>query len=165
LYGSHDNPVSWKWQLEAEMPAHMKDPAHRQRRNKVGSGRVLTPPDPKSVTIPPLPEKADDDDDEPVAWHPLTVAWWIDTWTSPMAQAFEPADIHGLFILAVLIDAFWEHPTPDKAAEIRLQRQPFGLTPIDRNRLQWVIDRPTEEATKPKKPTKKRDPRAALRSA
>jgi hypothetical protein len=31
------------------------------------------------------------------------------------------------------------------SAEIRLQRQCFGLSPIDRRRLQWEIER-TEEA-------------------
>lgn len=81
-------------------------------------------------------------------WRAETKAWWADVWASPMAGEFVDgrADIHGLFVLAVLVDDFWSEPTTALAAEIRLQRQCFGLTPIDRRRLQWEIER-GEEAT------------------
>jgi hypothetical protein len=45
----------------------------------------------------------------------------------------------------VLEDDFWDADSARERtmlmAEIRLQRQCFGLTPIDRRRLQWEVDR------------------------
>jgi hypothetical protein len=58
-----------------------------------------------------------------------------------MAEEYLDADIHGLYILADLVDAYWRAPTLQLAAEIRQQRQCFGLTPIDRRRLQWEVKR------------------------
>jgi hypothetical protein len=99
------------------------------------------------VEAPELPESRE--------WHSQTVQWWADIWASPMAPEFDDSDRHGLFALAVLIDDFW---LADKAslraalsAEIRLQRQCFGLTPIDRRRLQWEIERGDEAEEKTRK--------------
>jgi len=50
----------------------------------------------------------------------------------------------GLFLLAVLVDGFWLKPHWTAAAEIRLQRQCFGLSPMDRRRLQWEIEKVDE---------------------
>jgi hypothetical protein len=87
-----------------------------------------------------------------------------------MAAEFLQADIHGLYILAELVDRFWAEPNKELAAEIRLQRQCFGLTPIDRRRLQWEVERGESAATR----TQQRkvrwaqdgdiDPREALRA-
>ena len=88
------------------------------------------------VKTPELPERH---------WHSQTLLWWADLWSSPMAPEYDESDIHGLFVLAVLVDAFWTEPSQALAAEIRLQRQCFGLSPIDRRRLQWEIER-TEDA-------------------
>lgn len=66
-----------------------------------------------------------------------------------MAEEYLDADLHGLFILAELVDRFWEEPTSALAAEIRLQRQCFGLTPVDRRRLQWEVQR-VEPDTRPR---------------
>jgi len=74
----------------------------------------------------------------------MTEAWWEDLWRSPMAPEFDPSDIHGLYLLATLVNGFWEHPSKELAAEIRLQRQCFGLTPMDRRRLQWEIERASD---------------------
>ena len=103
----------------------------------------------------------------------MTLAWWDDLWHSPMAPEFDPSDIHGLYLLATLVNGFWESPSKDLAAEIRLQRQCFGLTPIDRRRLQWEIERSDEaqdrgrrrRTTTPKAPSADpgADPRAVLR--
>lgn len=57
-----------------------------------------------------------------------------------MAAEYLDADVHGLFRLAVLVDEFWTEPTPKLAGEIRLQQQAFGLTPLDRRRLEWSIE-------------------------
>ncbi|MFI6299558.1 hypothetical protein ACIBEJ_48745 [Nonomuraea sp. NPDC050790] len=105
----------------------------RQRRNKAATSAKLQA-DPK-MKAPELPERD---------WHVMTLAWWADVWASPMAPEFDASDRHGLFVLAVLIDEFWVRPSKDLAGEIRLQRQSFGLSPIDRRRLQWEIERGDE---------------------
>lgn len=85
-----------------------------------------------------------------------------------MADEFLRADTDGLRMLAALVDQFWKDPSTKLASEIRLQRQCYGLTPIDRRRLQWEIVR-AEEAEQ-KRPRKKRDrsddedPRTALKA-
>lgn len=62
-----------------------------------------------------------------------------------MAGEWDTSDRGGLLVLAVLVDDFWTAPGPDArralAAEIRLQRQAYGLAPIGRRRLAWKIDR------------------------
>jgi len=57
-----------------------------------------------------------------------------------MADKILRADEHALLRLALLIDMFWTDPSKELAAEIRLEQQAFGLTPIDRRRLQWVVE-------------------------
>jgi hypothetical protein len=110
-------------------------------------------------------------------WHPQTVEWWSNAvtglWASPMAKEFDNSDVHGLYKLAVLENDFWTAFDPDTrkqiAAEIRLQRVAFGLTPIDRRRLQWEIVR-TDDAVKNRRPAapkndgKVRDSRDVLRA-
>lgn len=122
------------------------------------------------VVAPDLPDRDS-------GWHHLTTEWWADIWASPMAPEFDSSDTHGLYVLADLVDAFWMEESPRQraslAGEIRLQRQCFGLTPIDRRRLQWEIER-TEDAqdkgkrrraSKPKADTPADDPRSVLRLA
>jgi len=84
-------------------------------------------------------------------WHALTLSWWEDVWASPMATEFLRADLHGLYILADLVDQYWRKPVAKLAAEIRQQRQCFGLTPIDRRRLQWEVEKVEEAEAKRKK--------------
>lgn len=112
------------------MPPLPKDAALRQRRNRTSTNTKLNTD--ARVRAPKLPPRA-------TPWHPLTVSWWRDIWRSPMAPEFLKSDIHGLYVLADLVDRYWTEPTTSLAAEIRLQRQCFGLTPIDRRRLQWEI--------------------------
>lgn len=144
------------------MPALPKrNPA---RRNKSATKATLSTA--HSVEAPDLPGDR--------VWHPQTLAWWADVWASPMAPEYDESDNHGLFLLAVLVDAFWTEPSQSLAAEIRLQRQCFGLTPIDRRRLQWEIERSDEAQEKGRRrrttsepsrtPTKRTDPRAVLRA-
>jgi len=61
-----------------------------------------------------------------------------------MAGEYLESDVHGLYLLAELVDQFWTAPTKELAAEIRLQRQCYGLSPIDRRRLQWEVARADE---------------------
>ena len=56
-----------------------------------------------------------------------------------MASEFLKVDSNSLLMLAVLINKFWEEPSKNLASEIRLQQQAFGLTPLDRRRLEWQV--------------------------
>src|SRR3712207_4512234 len=111
------------------MPVPPKHPSTRARRNRTSTAAQLRR-DP-TVKAPKLPDRP---------WHEQTAAWWADVWASPMAPEFDDSDRHGLLALAVLVDDFWTAETPtlrrDLAGEIRLQTQRFGLSPIDRRRLQ-----------------------------
>lgn len=110
----------------------------RARRNKASTRATLyalTDEELESIEIPELP------DFDNAGWHPATRAWWEDIWSSPMMPEWDESDIHGLYILAVLVDGFWHDPSAKMASEIRQQRVAFGLTPLDRRRLEWEIDR------------------------
>ena len=122
-----------------------KPAATRQRRNRVSTATTLVLA--HRARVPKLPPRPDG------AWHAMTVGWWRDIWRSPMAAEFVQADIHGLYRLAVLVDAFWEEPSVKLHAEIRAGSQCYGLTPIDRRRLQWEVQRVEGvEATRPARP-------------
>jgi len=145
-------------------PLPKRNPARRNRTTTKATLALV-----HDVTAPELPART-------IPWHDQTVAWWADIWASPMAPEYDESDRHGLFALAALIDDFWTAESPrDRAAlagEIRLQRQCFGLTPMDRRRLQWEIERTDEaqakgsarraKATEAKAPAAATDPRRAL---
>jgi len=145
------------------MPPMPKPAATRQRRNKVAGATKLTLRTVKKGDIPSLPFDT----------HEMTSRWWVDIWSSPMAPEWDTSDIHGLYMLARLVDAFWTAESATQAStlagEIRLQAQRFGLSPIDRRRLQWEIDRGDEAEQRTtarrqqRKPgPKKVDPRLVL---
>ena len=120
------------------MPGPVPKPAGaRARTNRHAGARTLTVVKGYRRRAPKLPDDR--------GWHDRTRAWWKDVWASPMAPEYDPSDLHGLYALAALVDDFWNADDARTrsaiAAEIRLQRQCFGLTPIDRRRLQWEIDR------------------------
>lgn len=117
-----------------------KNPAVRQRRNRKSTrARLLTEEKPRQ-RAPSLPSRGEGEQD----WDPLTVAWWFDVWHSPMAEEYVRSDVHALFRLAKLIDMFWAEPSKEFAAEIRIEQQAFGLTPLDRRRLEWTVERAEE---------------------
>lgn len=138
------------------MPPVPKDPSTRARRNKTSTNAILRPvANPK---IPALPKGRH--------WNSETRAWWKDVWSSPMAPEYDDSDFHAIQRLAMLVDVYYSASIEGDvsvmlklAAEIRMQEQRFGLTPIDRRRLQWTIDQ--GEAAEEK--TAKR--RAAKRAA
>lgn len=113
-----------------------KDPATRQRRNKVSTRATLSLVADGPMKRPPLPKRG-----EGRKWHRMTLQFWKAIWASPMAAEYLEADVQSLYRLAVLIDMFWEKPTLGAAAEIYRQQQAFGLTPIDRRRLQWIVEK------------------------
>lgn len=144
-----------------------KNPSTRARRNKISNSATLSAP--TTIVIPDLPCDR--------AWHPQAIAFWADVWRSPMAAEFDHSDTHGLLLLVVLVNEFWHKPHWTAAAEIRLQGQRFGLSPLDRRRLQWEIEKVDEAQSRgeqrrarttpapaPKAKTSTSDPRSFLRA-
>lgn len=131
----------------------------RQRTNRKPGAATLDSD--TTVKAPALPKI------DGVSWHRLTVTWWRDVWASPMAPEFIATDVHGLTRLARLINQFNESGDVKVMTEIRLQEARFGLSPVDRARLQWEVAK-GDEAERKRKPTapKKQtsgDPRDVLR--
>lgn len=127
-----------------------KDPSLLARRNKVTTKATLSLV--TDVEAPALPDRIDEEG-QPVTWHQMAVDFWDEVWTSPMAAEYLDADVPGLFILAALTDAYWKgleagRVGKELAAEIRLQRIDYGLTPIARRRLQWEVERAEEVVDK-----------------
>ena len=135
----------------------------RQRREAEEARRKDGKEERENINIPALPpmrlverkRKGDDGLVEKymveVPWRLETQQWWEDVFASPMASEFHSSDRHGLFRLAVLIDEFWTHPSTQANAEIRLAQKDYGLTPLDRRRLEWTIasaERATDEGQK-----------------
>lgn len=84
-------------------------------------------------------------------WHELTVKAWEHAWSSPMATQWLETDLDALGRLALLWDDFYRKPNGQVMAEIRLQESRFGLSPLDRSRLQWEIKR-GEDAERQRNP-------------
>ena len=136
-------------------------PAHlRQRTNKKSSHATLEMPDSSAVPAIPNPDAR--------VWHPLTVQAWKKAWQSPMSTQWVEADLEVLGRLAMLWDAFYHKPHAQLLAEIRLQEQRFGLSPLDRSRLQWEVSRAEGAEQKHRRPEpakRHRDPRTAFMMA
>lgn len=137
----------------APKPAHL-----RQRTNKKAGCATLTQPEDPNVPAIPNPDGRD--------WHPLTLEAWSHAWGSPMSSQWLVTDADALGRLAMLWDEFYKNPDPRMLAEIRLQEQRFGLSPLDRSRLQWEVSRAEEaEQKRPRMPQRRTgtsDPRAIL---
>ena len=128
------------------MAAPKKHASTRARRNQASTAASLVEEDSTVAATritPPLPPLVDSDGEEH-PWSVRTVEWWEDMWASPMGREYHESDIHQLYVLARLIEAFWASPSVQIASEIRLQRQAFGLTPYDRRRLEWTIEQAEE---------------------
>jgi hypothetical protein len=97
-------------------------------------------------------------------WHKLSEKFWRDLWKSPMGPEFVGMDIHGLYRLLMLVDAFWKKPDLKLAAEIAREQQAYGLTPLDRRRLEWTIEK-AEATKKAKRPVNMDDARDAYLQA
>jgi hypothetical protein len=117
----------------------------KTRRHKSATRATLGERD-GDIEIPPLPrhfsvQMVDGKQRRfKTPWHPMTVAWWEDIWPSPMAAEWHKSDIHGLYAVALLYNNFFECPDSKTHAELRLARMPYGLTPLDRRRLEWTVE-------------------------
>lgn len=110
--------------------------------NRTTTAAVLPRDENAENKVPKLPER----EKKSERWHPLVLAWWESVWRSPMASEFLDSDMRGgLYRLAELHQQFWSVDDGGKrvniAKEIRQQEVGFGLSPIDRRRLQWEIER------------------------
>lgn len=155
------------------MPQRLKHHTVRRGHDRASTRATLFEPTPDEIEIPALPpmriierrRKYRDSDgitqtethmvEQP--WRLETQEWWESLWSSPMASEFHPSDRHGLFRLAVLIDDFWQCPSTQANAEIRLAQKDYGLTPLDRRRLEWTIAS-AEKATDGRRPRAAIDP-------
>lgn len=140
------------------MPQPLKDPRLRRRQNRTSTAAKLQAE--RLEAIPDLPPRRPDTRRK---WH----AWTLESWRlireSPMASEFLAADVPGLIRLAMLWDDFVRAPKKvTLAAEIRQQEQRFGLSPLDRRRLQWTVERVESAARKERRPVSTDDPRATL---
>ena len=135
-----------------------KDPRLRQRRNKVSTAARLLVEDLSSrKRTPSLPPRS-------LEWHMLTKRWWKSVWQSPMANEYLDADVKGrLYRLAILVDRFWLKPSITLDAEICRNEAGLGLTPIDRRRLQWEVERLEQAQKRPRRAAPDVDPREYLR--
>lgn len=136
-----------------------KNPRLRQRRNRVSTAATLYVVDPISEN-PELPKRRPDRR----KWHQWTVEWWGKVWESEMRNEYLRSDVPVLVRLALLVDNYYHDPKPALLAEIRMQEQRFGLTPLDRRRLQWEVRRANEAERKnrPLTPRESKDPRSGL---
>lgn len=145
------------------MPGPVPKPDSIRRRNNKRSTRAILPADGAALDVAPrLPTHP-----EKKAWHPLAKQFWLDVWRSPMATQYVDADVHGLTRMLVLTDEFWRKPSVMVSAELRMLSQSYGLSPIDRRRLEWTIARAEDAVSENERKRVKRakvidDPREVL---
>ena len=137
-----------------------KSPKMRQRRNKASTAAALSSSVAAavSVEIPKCPDGK---------WHPGAVAWWKEVWSSPMVAEYTNTDRQELMKLLRLENDFHQAEKPRERlsllAEIRLQRQCFGRTAMDRRRLNWSIESPKSEKPAVDEAENEKDDRDFLR--
>lgn len=117
-----------------------KDPEKRQRANKASTRATLTASD---LPVSGVPDMGTLESEE---WHPLAVAWWEDVWSSPMATQYVKADRHTLYRLLLMVQEYWMRPNTELSKDIDKAQQAFGLTPLDRRRLEWIVENPRPAA-------------------
>jgi hypothetical protein len=131
----------------------------RQRTNKKAGATVLQLTVAEASEVPPIPNP------DGRTWHELTLKGWENAWNSPMAAQWLVTDTDALGRLALLWDEFYKAPDVKTLAEIRQQEQRFGLSPLDRSRLQWEIAKSNEAERKVQQQKSRKpgaDPRAIL---
>lgn len=134
------------------MPKPIKPMHLRQRRNKTTTRATL--PDQSETDgndVPKMPKR----EARTGPWHPEARSWWHDVWTSPMSTQHVFSDRHGLRVLVALVHDFWTAADSKErmnlATAIGREGARFGLSPLDRSRLQWEIDRGEAAADKTKR--------------
>ena len=138
-----------------------KDPATRQRRN-VKSTKAALPAEGLGLKrVPTLPKA-----NTGWEWHPRTRVWWRELWKSPMAARLVTMDLQAIERLAFVVDhAHWCPGDARLEEQIQKLSMPFGLSPLDRRRLDWSIEEPKPAPkAQPQQPIEQgADPRSLLR--
>jgi hypothetical protein len=136
-----------------------KPPGLRQRRNKVSTRSVLpSVEESKKRKVPPLPSR----ESKTEKWHPRVLDWWKKLWKSPMAAEFLDVEIvSGLHLIAELQQRRWTVTDLKEliaiAGELRQQEIRFGVSPLDRRRLQWEIEKAEQADERTKRRRQVRD--------
>lgn len=131
-----------------------KNTSVRQRRNVKSTKAILRALDPdEPLEIPEMPKVYKNQVDKDVlsptygevilvetTYEMQTLMAWEAWWSSPMRQEWTQADYFGLCRLIVLEDQFWKSPSGQAHAEIRLAQKDYGITPLDRRRLEWTVE-------------------------
>jgi len=135
----------------------------RQRTNKKAGNATLSMVPDRPSKAPPIPNP------DAREFHPQTLVDWAHALASPMASQWLQTDLDALGRLALLWDDFYRRPSADALKEIRLQGQLFGLSPLDRSRLQWEVSRADEAEQKKQRHSTPRktgthDPRSVLKA-
>jgi hypothetical protein len=91
----------------------------------------------------------EDDDGQPVDWHPMTKLWWESWRESAQAQTFTGTDWVFLVDTALMHNTMWAKGRWEFASEVRLRAAKFGATPEDRARLKLKVDEPLTGAQTP----------------
>lgn len=135
-----------------------KAAATRQRRNTTATTATLKAAEARLPAR--LPKERE--------WHPLTARWWRELRRSPMAAEYVQFDVEGLLRLAAVVDLANWCPGDLKIEEtIARLGALYGLTPIDRRRLDWRIERKSAVTAprdgRPPAPSGA-DPRSVLRA-
>lgn len=129
-----------------------KAPGQRRRRNATAPTFVVLPPQGPAV-IPRAPR----------GLCAEARAWWRVVMRSPMAAPYLSSDIATLRRLARMIDSDCRgRATAADRAEIRQVEDRFGLSPLSRRRLGWVIQATPPLEAVPSQPAE--SVRARLRS-
>lgn len=139
------------------MPAHLKHPKVRQRKNKESTAAELKNVAPLVVGTT-LPTHRTD-------WLPQVKDAWSRIWKSPMASEFCEEDIILLTAAIEALQQYYEKPSVKNAKVIMGVFQPFGLSPLDRRRLGWTFKKPEapkQVETEPAKSKPGIDPRDIL---
>ena len=111
--------------------------ASARRRTNSPKPAMLYPVDMDTVVVPELPARRQ--------WQPETIRRWESLHTSPMAAELVEADLYNLYDLAELWDDYTKAQSSKERAklsrEIRIKGQAYGLSPLDRRRLSWEIEK------------------------
>jgi len=151
------------------MPPYPKHPSARARRNQVSTATALVVTSPN--VKPELPQryrvvKVKEDGEtitvrEPADWHPNALYLWEALWSSEMVDEFLGVDIPTLIRLVALETEYWERfedgrSTTMVSSNIDALIKQYGLTPMARRSLDWVIAETEETTSKTRKRNTKR---------
>jgi len=122
-----------------------KDPSIRRRTNRQVTHAKLPSVEVAALNkVPELYARAATEN-----WHPRVLAWWNAMWRSPMATEWLESDVVGVvYRTAEMQQDFWtaKESAGRVAVETRIAKneERLGLSPIDRRRLQWEIEKGDE---------------------